>query len=293
MGHTKLDCIKEIRSKLDMVTNLLYYEYYIPEEIEMEGDIQNLCDMLTQLYGFDLGPKGITPVNCIVAYSNFGDLPELKKIFADIPELHTSNFYENHLHLIRHQYWIYLNRHYAPYNSMAIHGVNSYLSRVVYDEQQNIVAIPLAMLQPPMYDRSYEPIFKLSSIGFQSVRNFPQMKYRGIRIIHKVQNPWENATKEECAQSVAAAAVAYKGYLHYFPQQLQPDFTGISWKQLFFLNLAQAFCVNPNQPNIEQLKEKNAQILSAIAGNLEYFSEAFQCDKKGNNAKRIEKCAPF
>ncbi|XP_011295055.1 uncharacterized protein LOC101892581 [Musca domestica] len=289
--HQKLDCIDEVRSKLELPTNLLYFAHYRPEELANNAEIKaiyhKLCHIFMENYAKDLRPRPDPGRSCSTTSFNLGNLPNshmrqrLQRLFSDIPALDLDNFYGNYLHLLRHRYLRDINKHNYPYSVMIIRGIETYLSSPIYDISRNMLAIPFVMLQPPMYDKAYDPLFKLSSMGYQLARNFPQIEHYGLKIMHELPDVWQFETDPESARNVGAAALAYNTYCLDHSSNLQPNFTNTPWQQLFFLNLAQTFCVKARPENSKRIKA-NEKRLRTIARSLATFNEAFQCGDERN-----------
>lgn len=151
-GFRKLDCIKEVRHKLDLPLTFLYYEHaYRPSEMKTNLDIQNifrqarssLMQLLAEKSNFLNTERLRSETNN--TQLNLGNQPQtlrnshIRNLFHDIPPLEPDNFYINHLHLLRHRMITSLRRleherhvMYSPYQRVG------YSSNPFYDERRNI-----------------------------------------------------------------------------------------------------------------------------------------------------------
>ncbi|XP_073821631.1 membrane metallo-endopeptidase-like 1 [Musca autumnalis] len=303
-GHSELECIKEVRHKLDLPLTFLYYLHvYKATEGKANPDIttifRQLVDSLTQLLTQFENKSGL-PFNAEFKADlknisiNVGNQPRnvhnshIKRLFAHIPHLQPDNFYINHLQLLRHRMITSIRR--FDYRTHVMYSPDisiGYSSIPFYEKYRNMLILPLGLLQPLIYHPNLHDIFKWSTLGFLMARNIFHNYDAGIvyyfpstsmepqfyrRCIHRFHN---NTKALGVARNIGAAAVAYHAYVQNHPNHLQPDFTTMPWRQLFFLNLAQTFCTSDRQ-----LRKRNSFYLQTIAKRLPSFREAFQCQAR-------------
>ncbi|XP_061389685.1 uncharacterized protein LOC133324873, partial [Musca vetustissima] len=249
MSHTKLDCIREVRGKLELPLNLLYLDYYRPNELIYDNDVygifSKLCEHLTE---DNPPPADFTSSNCSASELNVENapksfyLPLLRKLFADIPDLQPDNFYQNFLHLLRHRAIKYIHNKETYYHIMVYGGLDQYHRRPFYNYARKMLALPFVLLQTPLYHHSYDPLFKISSLGFTMAKYFPEIDYYGLSRFYNntMAGSMRGRTDAECIGDFGAADLAYRTYRHYYGRQ--PEFTDDPWQRLFFISLAQTYC---------------------------------------------------
>ncbi|XP_073833886.1 membrane metallo-endopeptidase-like 1 [Musca autumnalis] len=302
-GYSKLECIKEVRQKLDLPLTFLYYLHvYKSNEIKTNPDIRNifrqLVDSLTQLVTQFENKSGL-PFNTEFkpqlrnTTMNVGNQPRnvrnshIKGLFVHIPQLQPNDFYMNHLQLLRHKMITSFKR--FDYRTHVMYSPNNgigYSSTPFHDEVRNMLILPLGLLKPPIYHPDLHPIFKWSTLGFILARNiihtydagipyyFPSTSMEPKLYRQCIQQFQNNSKTIGVTRNIGAAAVAYHAYLQNHPNQLQPDFTDIPWQKLFFLNLAQTFCTS--EPH---LRKRNNFYLQTITERFPGFREAFSCPR--------------
>ncbi|XP_073821634.1 neprilysin-1-like [Musca autumnalis] len=299
-GFSKLQCIKEVRHKLELPLSFLYYEYmFKPKETNRNLDIKTMFqqtrDGLIQLLEDNFKYLDMAKLRSHIKETsiNLGNQPTtvrnsyIKQLFADIPQLSPDNFYYNHLELLRHKMLTSLRR--LDYRTHVMYSAQYTIgdsSEPFYDGRRNMLVLPLSLLRPPIYQPDLHAIFKWSALGFLLAENIFHTQTAGLNYLSPPPPPtgegyfnspnFHNAVIDlKLARKVGAAAVAYNSYRHFHRQQLQPEFTDeIPWQQLFFLNLAQMFCVNNADNN---LSRRNRFDLNNITAALPHFKEAFQC----------------
>ncbi|XP_075151256.1 uncharacterized protein LOC142225383 [Haematobia irritans] len=269
---SKLECINDLRNKIDLPVNLLYYEnIYKPQESYYNADIPRFFNKtreyiwstlpMTKLHGVQKNME-VAKMELNGITLNMGNVPQrlhgsyLNTLFHDIPNLDVENYYRNQLYFFQHRTrieWGYsLKTHSRKMPTRNDDGQNS--SRPFYNPVLKIMIVPWDILQPPIYHYSYHPIFKWSLLGFAMSETI----YRNLMF----------PSMPHTLTDMMAANLVFRAYIREQQPQLQPEFTNLSWQRLFFLNLAQLFCSHNSSSKVR---------LNELAINSEYFGRAFYC----------------
>ncbi|XP_075151212.1 uncharacterized protein LOC142225323 [Haematobia irritans] len=263
---SKLVCINDLRNKMDLPVNLLYYEnVYKPHQFHYNADIpiffnktrdyisESIFVKETLIDKFKKELQNLT--------LNMGNIPRkmhlssINDLFRDIPELDVHNYYSNQLHLLQyrnsiefHSIWKCRTHKLFVRNN---EGQNT--ARPTYDKNLKMIILPLDILQMPIYHYTYDPLFKWSMLGFL----ISEIIYRDVLKAYT----WSLAT------DAMAVDAAYLSYLHEIKTEL--NFTSISRHRLFFLNIAQLFCTHYGNETKSRL--------NALVRNSSYFGMHFHC----------------
>ncbi|XP_073821248.1 uncharacterized protein [Musca autumnalis] len=298
-SFSKLNCLKELRHKLQLPLTFLYYEkVYKPNKKNKYPDIKLLFhrakNSLIRLVKDSSDSFNIQYLRSHIhnISFNFGNQPStvrnsyVQQLFDDIPQLLPHNFYYNHLQLLRHKLLTSQKRleHSTHVMYSSQHQIG-YSSTPFYDARLNMVLLPFGILQSPIYDAELHPIFKWSTLGVlmaktifhtQSVGKtylYPPPTERELYLENRIYL-YNTQIDLSLARMVGAIVVAYNAYLQNHQDYLQPEFTDIPWPKLFFLNMAQLFCVNDGNT---ELRRRNNLYLDNITSVLPQFEEAFHC----------------
>lgn len=320
-----LDCVEDLRNKMDLAVNFLYYhhEYSLRAE-EYNADLsvihQNLFLAFKKLFqknnlNFTLEQQDYVLSKLSQMRLNIGNLPldvsfkKVEEFYKNIPPLDKNNYYKNHLLLLEHRFARSLV--YAQNQTYYIvpdnHQGSS--SGAFYINQQNMIILPFGSLTIPFYNASSHDLYKYSLLGFVLAHEsahafdttglcfdaFGQRSTKDCDIL-KNQNFLESI---ECLQSqlptdsideriadIVAIDVAYNAYIERF-KDLQPLENGAIWNKLFYLNLAQFFCGKSNVKFIDH--DADADRLNEIVANSEGFAIGFGC-ARNSTMNRLKRC---
>lgn len=275
---SKLDCVQETRSKLDLGASILYYGYiYRPEESHSNADIQILFRKARDYMIRDneqVHSGGVESVNQYFLEQiklfinhiilNVGNMPRnmsplyMDKLLADLPALSLTNYYQNNIDLLKQLARLDIQKTKKTHD-LSLPHLHDKNDIPYYDSNSESLILPFVNLQPPIYHHSFDPIFKWSLLAsffttvlqWNSPRPVPRYVYKTFNI-----------------------RIAYQAYLEEHKKQLQPTFTNIPWKRVFFLNYAQYFC-SRNEPT-DPSNSTWFYEYTRLDKNL--VNEAFQCN---------------
>ncbi|XP_061388599.1 membrane metallo-endopeptidase-like 1 [Musca vetustissima] len=309
------NCFYTIKNRLHLPFDYLYSKYfYHPQAEEFNSHLSLLSTKIYRnIFGLikenrlDLSAEQVKELKqqLLNITSNIGNLPEninfqlLEELYGNLPNMDAEKFYSNDLQALRHQNWL---RYHCPSKVICIPQF-PVLPR--YDVSNNNVVIPFAALQTPVYHLDLDPIFSLSTFGFLLAQSYAQsinvdnLQQISERFEHLQQHPNIKCMQQqepsdyidERIADLMGARIAYQAYAQEYKYNLQPKFTTIPWRQLFFLNMAQIFCSkNPEDLEGGDMEGDTSMTrLNQIAMNLEIFGEAFQCPM-GSEMNPARKC---
>ncbi|XP_005191400.1 endothelin-converting enzyme 1-like [Musca domestica] len=307
------NCFYAIKNRLHLPFDYLFSKYfYQPQAGEYNSHLSLLS---TKIYRnlfslvkenrLDLTPEQMKGLRrqLLNVTSNIGNLPEninlelLEKIYTTLPAMDPENFYGNDLRALQHQTWLRFN---CP-NKVICQPQFPVLP--TYDLTTNNVVIPFASLQLPIYHLDLDPLLSLSTFGFLLAQSYAKainlraLQEQGADFANLPQHPHIKCMVQqeptdfinERIADLMGARIAYQTYAQEYKYNLQPQFTSLPWKQLFFLNLAQTFCSKTPEDVAGQESDSAMVRLNQIAMNLEVFGEAFQCPM-GSEMNPARKC---
>ncbi|XP_013104549.2 neprilysin-3 [Stomoxys calcitrans] len=318
----KIDCIKDLRRKMDLSVNYLYY-YHQPKlnHQQLEGLFQSLhyhyLEVLAENH-LNLSAEQLAELQSKVSTIsvNLGNLPpnhniyEINDFYREVPPLDKHNYYKNHLLLLQHRFRKSLvypnNQTFFIANDNRVGST----SAPIYIPRQHMVIVPQGLLQPPLYHPGYEPLLQWSMLGFLLAHEFTHAidltgvlidnhgflrpKYPSIlddpnldKALDCTLRQMPTDTLDERIADLVGARVAMQAYMRIGNWSPSSKYTSIPWKKLFFLNLSQFFCGRKNT----QFDDHDADDvrLQLIAMNSDNFAEAFQCPV-GSKMNPKEKC---
>lgn len=271
---TKLACIEDLREKLILPLNIIYYGYiYQPQELKNNAEIQilfrktrdNMIKMVEQRLTYNDASRwdNVIKPRIYNITLNVGNMPRSMSqcyfdiLYGDLPNLQVNNMCNNTLNLLKHRTsfeLINLNRTHF----IGLDGREEDIDLPVYDKlDSKMLILPFVDLQPPIYHHSYHPIFK-----------WPILSYLLTKSLHSTF-----LSEYDHFDEWFLVDVAYQFYVaEQGKHQLQPDFTKISWEKLFFLNLAQYHC-----GLIGYTYLKYFIFPRRFSPESQSFSDAFQC----------------
>ncbi|XP_075150106.1 membrane metallo-endopeptidase-like 1 [Haematobia irritans] len=322
----KLDCIKDLRKKMDLAVNYLYFDYiYRPQAKIYNQEVTSLSHKLLYYYvdvlaanNLNLTQSQLSEVESklLSITINLGNLPEhfriadIEQFYQEVPHLDLRNYYKNQMLLLQHRFRKSLV--YAQNQTFFIANDNRVgsSSAPIYVPTQHRVIIPMGFLQTPIYHYDYDPLFVWSLLGFLLAHEYThaidstglQFDSNGfIRPIDSgildsmgLQNAIEcmyeqqdtDAIDERIADLVGVR-VAYHAYMRLYNWDTDRTYMNIPWPRLFFLNLSQFFCGRKTTQFEDH--DTDAVRLQQIAMNMEGFAKAFQCPE-GSKMNPMKKC---
>lgn len=275
---TKLNCVEELRDKLILPLNILYYGYiYQPEELKSNAEIQiffrktrdYMIKMVDNYLNNNNNPRLLGEINNGI-YNitlNPGNMPRSMSqsyfdiLYKDLPKMQINNYYSNNLNLLKHR------THLELLNINRTHFIgniweNEDISVPIYEKQNSkMLILPFIDLQPPIYHHSFHSVFKWSTLGYLLAKG-----------LHSSFYDYAQETFYFLYQSFSVD-VAYQAYMAEQKDQLQPDFTDMSWKKLFFLNSAQFYCIANDSDFVQR-----SIFHGYFPSSLESFNDAFHCN---------------
>ncbi|XP_073825820.1 uncharacterized protein [Musca autumnalis] len=307
------NCFYAIKNRLHLSFDYLYSKhFYHPQAEDFNSHISLLSTKIYRnLFGLvkenrlDLSKAQVKLLkqHLFNVTSNIGNLPEnitfqhLEKIYENLPAMDAENFYANDLKALKHQVWL-------KYNCPSKVICNSQFPVLPsYDLSTNNVAIPFASLQTPVYHLDLDPILSLSTFGFLLAQSYA--KSINLEALQQLSPLFQNLTLHpnvkcmvlqeptdfinERIADLMGARVAYQSYAHEYKYNLQPQFSAMPWKKLFFLNMAQMFCSKTPEDFVGDDGDSPMTRLNQIAMNLDVFGEAFKCPM-GSEMNPARKC---
>ncbi|XP_073821246.1 uncharacterized protein [Musca autumnalis] len=255
-ANTKLDCIKVVRHDFELPLTFLYYSKIYELNVKNKySDIKMIFHQIRESLKKLLEDNKSEYLNIedLLAHINktsinVGNQPRtvrhtyVRPLFADIPQLQPNNYYFNHVHLLRHRMAVSWKS--SQYRTHVMYSNDSEIgssSTPFYDAKRSMLILPFGTLQPPIYHADLHPIFKFSKLGYLLAENI---------LYTPAYLPWivkmgYNYNHVNHDRVLGPVSVAYYAYLNHQPEDLlQPEFTSIPWRKLFFVNIVQLFCIN-------------------------------------------------
>uniref|UniRef100_A0A1I8N0H5 Peptidase family M13 n=1 Tax=Musca domestica TaxID=7370 RepID=A0A1I8N0H5_MUSDO len=343
-SFTKLDCIRDVRNKMDLAVNYLYRQHIVADDFkEYFQDMSQLSHKLFKYYLQTLEENplrlsgeqlDLLKLKLYTLRLNLGNLPqqliypryhndtmpqppfnpeEIEKFYQDIPPLDPSNYYQNHLELLRHRFAksLIYEQNYSYYISTD-NKIGS-TSTPIYYARQNMILLFQGFLQDPIYNLDMEPLAKWSLLAFILAHEFTHAidssgmyfgpdghildSDRGIQdhtnftnALECLQHQLPTDAIDERIADLMGARVAFNAYIKDYNWQTGSEHSSIGWKKLFFLNMSQFFCGRKGVQFRDH--DSDADRLHQILMNLEGFAEAFQCEV-GTPMNPTEKCRVY
>ncbi|XP_037824789.1 membrane metallo-endopeptidase-like 1 [Lucilia sericata] len=303
------ECINDLRHKFDLAVNYFTYRLFFKREADhfnealntLETEIKDIMAKYFTENHLNLTRKQIIYLKSKLYKINInnGNLPKIFNIksiqtfYQDLPHLDRSNYYKNHLLLLKHRFRKSL--YYAQNQTHYIVSDNSMggVSSPFYVPQQNMVVVPFGSFQLPLFNYSQTPLQQLSLFGFILAHELTHafdttgLNYdkQGLPLtlpshimdhanfsnsLECMQHQQPTEEIDERIADLFAIRVVYRTYLEYYAKDYQAD-----WPKEFFRNLAQFFCGKDNLNFIDH--DTDAIRLQQILMNFQPFSEAFGC----------------
>uniref|UniRef100_W8BPK6 Membrane metallo-endopeptidase-like 1 n=1 Tax=Ceratitis capitata TaxID=7213 RepID=W8BPK6_CERCA len=330
---TKIECMWDVRTKMDLGVNFLYKREFYGDEASHEAEVNHLFGLLKGAFLTKLRKNHMQLDEEQLNYLseklnrmriNIGNLPAdvsehfIDKHYADV-HMTTNDYHKNHMQLLKlraskedelltarpvpaEQYY------YIGDGDTARSCTPYYLFR------QNLVVIPFAFLQTPIFHHNMHDILKMGSFGFVLTHEimhgfdgngiqfdmFGNPRAVGDSIAEnehfesslKCLQQTETESVDERFADFLGLSVAYDTLfgVNSSLNARQPSFTAIPAKRLFFLSFAQFFCGNLKGKFTDHDSDDIRLQLSLM--NFEPFAEAYDC-KIGDAMHGQEKCTLY
>ncbi|XP_037824798.1 membrane metallo-endopeptidase-like 1 [Lucilia sericata] len=310
-AFTPLDCMQDLRRKFDLAVNYFYSEEFYKREANQFSEALNniwfkikatMAEIFEDNY-LSLSEQQIIYLKKKLAgiNANTGNLPRpsysnLQAFYRDLPDLDESNYYKNHLLLLKHRF-----RKSMYYPQTQTHYIVSdnrmgSVSSPFYVLQQNLVVIPFSSFQSPLFNYTQTPLQQLSLFGFvlahelthafdttglsYDKQGFPLSSSSDIidhvnftNSLDCMQHQQFTDDIDERIADLFAVRLVYRTYLENYAKEDEAE----DWRKEFFLNLAQFFCGKDNLNFIDH--DSDAIRLQQILMNFQPFSETFGCEE--------------
>ncbi|XP_073823486.1 membrane metallo-endopeptidase-like 1 [Musca autumnalis] len=339
---TKMECMKDLRNKMDLAVNYIYHQHIIVNETQQY--YEDMAYMVHKIYKHYMA---ILEENHLKLSSqqldllthklnslriNLGNLPqriinpqyfylkepplnpqEIEIFFANVPQMDPSNYYHNHLELLKHRFWksSLFEQNYSHY--ISIDNAIGSSSTPIYYAQQNMIIIFQGFLQDPIYNLKMDQLSKWSLLGFILAHEFthaidklgmqfgPDGSQRdsdlGIQehenftqALECLQQQLPTDSIDERLADLMGARVVFNAYIKEENWQTGSRHSQIPWKKLFFLNISQFFCGREGVKFRDH--DSDAERLHQIVANDHVFAEAFNCPR-GSKMNPGKKCRVF
>ena len=312
---TALECIKELRNKMDVAVNFLYKTHILAKDIgEITKDIGELQQYILHEYDkiflenhLELNSQQLQLLRQKLqdVTLNIGNLPlnanymVIEDYYDNVPALDRRNYFKNHMLLLRHRFeksllYIGNQTHYI----VADNSVGSD-SGALYVPKQNMIMLPLGSLQRPFYHLNYQPLYKLSLLAFILAHEYTHafdttgLNFNGngeqseqvATILEELnfQNSLEclqtqlttDSIDERLADIVGSRVVYNLFRNHPKTSDIALASYGNFYQKQFYLNMAQFFCGKSQLEFVDH--DSDSARINQIAINSEGFANAFHC----------------
>ncbi|XP_073821633.1 membrane metallo-endopeptidase-like 1 [Musca autumnalis] len=342
---TKMECIKDLRNKMDLAVNYIYHQHIIVNETQQY--YEDMVFMVHKIYKhymaileenhLKLNSQQLellkTKINSLRL--NLGNLPkriiypqypenlkqqepplnpqEIENFFANIPNLHPSNYYQNHLDLLKHRFWksLLYEQNFSHY--ISTDNALGSSSTPIYYARQNMIILFQGFLQDPIYNLEMDQLSKWSLLGFILAHEFThaidtsgmlfgpdgyqldsdlgiQDHENFTQALECLQQQLPTDSIDERLADLMGARVVYNVYSKEANWQTAAPHSQIPWKKLFFLNISQFFCGRKDVKFRDH--DSDAERLHQIVANYPVFAETFKC-RTGSKMNPIKKCRVF
>ncbi|XP_061401424.1 endothelin-converting enzyme homolog [Musca vetustissima] len=236
---------------------------------------------------------------------NIGNLPRnqdpqiLENFYRHLPEMDALNYYLNNLQLKQHS----VGEHLKCPPFLSCREDPDHIP--YYDRTLNMITIPFGTLKSPLYDLHHDALLIYSSLGTilghelthaidpTSLEEFESTDFKSItekseilESLSCMQRQQATHTIDERIADLVGTRVAWKAYSMERSESVR-KFSELSWQKLFFLNLAQYFCVK--RFDFDDEHDAPPMRLNEVVRNFEEFAEAFQCPL-GSKMNPQKKC---
>ncbi|XP_065357362.1 endothelin-converting enzyme homolog [Calliphora vicina] len=323
-----LDCVKDLRNKMDVAVNFLYYYHIYAKNADLYNPaVYELFKSIIDMMGTNFHNNRLNLTESQIQFLmdklykirlNIGNLPDdltfekVEEFYENIPDLDKHNYYKNHLLLLRHRFDKSLS--YAQNETHYIVADNRLgsSSGAFYVAKQNMIILPFGSLVRPLYDVGYHDLYKYSLLGFILAHEITHafdttgLNFDGFgdtleddnnilenenfnNSLQCLNSQLETDSIDERMADILAIDVIYKIYISKF-NNMTPASVKSTWNRDFYLNLAQFFCGKSNVRFIDH--DTDAQRLHQIVINSEGFAQAFSC--AGNTTMNpSERCTVY
>ncbi|KAH8351902.1 hypothetical protein KR084_000488 [Drosophila pseudotakahashii] len=325
-GKEPIECIANIRRNMNLAASWIYKERFL-EPSTFKTYNQEIKDLFEQLRRefflqvehnrLELTPsqKRFVAGKAADIMLNIGNLPKTDDL-ANFVSRHYVNlelssgvldYHREHLKLLQfrsqkitEQIQKLTNREEyfdLPEPNRAISSTSYYVVR------QNLIILPLGLLQEPFFLPESDLVFKYSLMGFTLAhqlmnaldtegikidRNGNDRKFNSQRYDEVVMCLYRQGNRniDERIADNAGLKLTYSAYSKNARNRNQLDFTHLPAEKIFFLNLGQFFCGN-SDVNVEY--EDDQVRLQQVLDGFEPFEKAFGCSRNHQH----ESCQMF
>ena len=201
---------------------------------------------------------------------------DIEIFYEDVPALDNGNYFKNHLLLLQHRFLkSLLNKEDLDFYITADNSLAS-SSSMFYVPKQNLVVIPFASLQYPLYHYNFKPQYQLSLMGFLIAHEmghaFDIYDLMLQHDLYKKSFESQHLTEdiEERIADLFAERVAYQTYETFYNAV-----NDTNWQRQFYLSMAQYFCKKGDDKFLVHNADKVR--LQQIVMKSHRFAKAFNC----------------
>ncbi|XP_070067729.1 neprilysin-11 [Drosophila takahashii] len=327
-GKEPIECIANIRRNMNLAASWIYKERFL-ETSTFKTFNQEINDIFEQLrrefllqvehnrLELTASQKRFVDGKAKDIILNIGNLPKtddlrnfVSRHYADL-ELSSGDldYHREHLKLLQfrtqkiteqiHKMTTRREEYFdLPEPKRAIASTSYYVMR------QNVIILPLGLLQEPFFLPESDLVFKYSLMGFTLAhqlmnafdtegikidrsgndRKFNSQRYD--EVVDCLHRDGKRNINERIADN-AGLELTYSAYSKNARNRNQFDFTHLPAEKIFFLNLGQFFCGNSDF-NVEY--EDDQVRLQQVLDGFEPFEKAFGCRRNNN---QLENCQMF
>ncbi|XP_037957297.1 neprilysin-4 [Teleopsis dalmanni] len=182
----KIDCMVDVRSKMDYAVNFIYKERFYDNKMDLyNGEVHNIMNMVRtefltkikqNILQFTSAEQELLTEKLLKMKINIGNLPaninktRIEAYYSDL-QLDVKNYYKNHLNLLELRF---IKEHEQLEHNITdstdfffiTDSDTARSSSPFYLLQSNMIIVPFGVLQPPIFHKSMHDVFKLSLLGF-------------------------------------------------------------------------------------------------------------------------------
>ncbi|XP_017048383.1 neprilysin-21 [Drosophila ficusphila] len=325
-GHA-IECIKVIRRSMGPASNLIYKQRFLaPAKLQQyTQEIVKIFDQVRQQFLIQIERNSLrltTKQRTMVATKvreiilNIGNIPRTLD-YRTLVSRHYENltfppgdldYCRNHLKVleIRTKMGVAQLDRPAMTREEYCYLSDENSAGPYYLRRQNVIVLPFALLQEPLFVPGSHDVFKYSLLGFllahelahsvdsDSVHldSLGNVHQTGIEILSSSaytaglecmnRNPTQYL--DERFADIYGVDLAYSTYTRIASEKNLRDFAHISLEQIFFLNLAQFFCGDGAATNFVDHDDDKLRLQQILSGFVP-FHRAFGCQSSSQHQK--------
>ncbi|XP_053961497.1 neprilysin-4 [Anastrepha ludens] len=314
-SFSKVDCMWDVRTKMDVAVNFLYKQQFYGGDsaAKYEADIERILTSAKREFAAKLDANAMQLRPAQLQYLkrklgamrfNIGNLPStvdehfVNAYYAGVHISH-KDYYKNHLQLLQ----LNARKEHAQLTTPPASAADYFYigdsdsarsCTPFYLFRRNLIVIPYAILQPPMFHINMHDILKMGLLGFVLTHEIIHgLSYDyagneqeiGERITRNAQfesslkclQQIETESVDERIANIVGLRVAFDALFgaNATMNARQPSFSAIPAKRLFFLSFAQFFCGNLLSEFTDHDAD-NVRLQQTLL-NFEPFAEEYQC----------------